>query len=187
FLSALMQHPRWREGRLSTGFIAEEYPNGFAPPVADGYGLGILAAVAASIDHLKNTRRRHITDQVGGEPFAFAKRRVVRIDGRDLHREVTGGGEAPIKVAKVNGDGTLGAPIEVVSSWWPGQPVWTGTVGGEQVSVQVRPVLNGVHLSYRGAAADIRVYTEAEANLVALMPEKVAADTSKLLLCPMPG
>ena len=53
--------------------------------------------------------------------------------------------------------------------------------------MQVRPVLNGVHLSYRGAAADIRVYTEAEAKLVSLMPEKVAADTSKLLLCPMPG
>jgi len=187
FLTALMQHPRWREGRLSTGFIAEEYPNGFVPPAADGYGLGILAAVAASIDHLNNTRRRHITDQMGGKPFAFAKRRVVRIGSRDVQLEVSGGDEAPIKVAKVGGDGALGAPIEVVSSWWPGQPVWSGTVGGEQVSVQVRPVLNGVHLSYRGASADIRVFTEGEATLASLMPEKVAADTSKLLLCPMPG
>jgi propionyl-CoA carboxylase alpha chain len=187
FLTALMQHERWREGRLSTGFIAEEYPNGFAPPRADGYALGILAAVAASIDHLNNTRRRQITQQMDGQPFFFAKRRVVRIDGRDVHLEMTGGGEESIKVAKVNGDGTLGAPIEVVSAWWPGQPVWTGTVGGEEVAVQVRPVLNGVRLSYRGAVADIRVYTEAEAALVSLMPEKVAADTSKLLLCPMPG
>ena len=187
FLTALMQHERWREGRLSTGFIAEEYPNGFAPPAADGYGLGILASVAASIDHLNNTRRRHITQQMDGQPFSFAKRRVVRIGARDVHLEVTGGGDGPIKVAKVNGDGAIGTPIEVVSTWWPGQPVWTGTVGGEEVSVQVRPVLNGVHLSYRGAAADIRVYTEAEATLVSLMPEKVAADTSKLLLCPMPG
>jgi propionyl-CoA carboxylase alpha chain len=187
FLTALMQHERWREGQLSTGFIAEAYPNGFAPPAADGYGLGILAAVAAAIDHLNNTRRRLITHQMDGQPFTFAKRRVVRIGTRDVHLEVTGGGDAPIKVAKVNGDGTLGAPIEVVSSWWPGQPVWTGAIGGEHVSVQVRPVLNGVHLSYRGAAADIRVYTESEAALAALMPEKAAADTSKLLLCPMPG
>jgi propionyl-CoA carboxylase alpha chain len=104
-----------------------------------------------------------------------------------VHLEVAGGGDAPIKVAKVNADGTLGTPIEVISSWWPGELVWAGTVGGEAVSAQVRPVLNGVHLSYRGAAADIRVYTEAEAALASLMPVKVAADTSKLLLCPMPG
>jgi len=187
FLTALMQHKRWREGRLSTGFIAEEYPKGFAQPAADGYALGILASVAASIDHLNNTRRRQITHQMDGQPFSFAKRRVVRIGTRDVHLEVTGGVDGPIKVAKANGDGTLGAPIEVISTWWPGQPVWSGTVGGEEVAVQVRPVLNGVHLSYRGAAADIRVYTEAEASLVSLMPEKVAADTSKLLLCPMPG
>jgi propionyl-CoA carboxylase alpha chain len=187
FLTALMQHERWREARLSTGFIAEEYPNGFTLRDADGYALGVLAAVAASIDHLNNTRRRHITHQMDGEPFSFAKRRVVRIGARDVQLEVTGGGDAPIKVAKINADGTLGAPIEVVSSWWPGEPVWTGTVGGEAVSVQVRPLLNGVHLSYRGAAAEIRVYTQAEAALASLMPAKVSADTSKLLLCPMPG
>ena len=111
----------------------------------------------------------------------------MRIGSRDVHLEVAGGGEAPIKVTKVNGDGPVGAPIEVVSEWWPGQPVWSGTVGGERVSVQVRPVLNGVRLAYRGAAADIRVFTEGEATLAALMPEKVAADTSKLLLWPMPG
>ena len=36
FLSALMQHPRWRAGRLSTGFIAEEFPDGFQPHRAGG-------------------------------------------------------------------------------------------------------------------------------------------------------
>ena len=57
----------------------------------------------------------------------------------------------------------------------------------QDVSVQVTPLLNGSRLSYRGASADVRVYTEREAALASLMPEKVAADTSKLLLCPMPG
>jgi propionyl-CoA carboxylase alpha chain len=55
------------------------------------------------------------------------------------------------------------------------------------VAVQVRPILNGYDLSYRGSRAKTRVYTEREAQLAALMPEKASPDTSKLLLCPMPG
>jgi propionyl-CoA carboxylase alpha chain len=69
----------------------------------------------------------------------------------------------------------------------PGEHVWRGTVGGEPVSVQVRPILNGVSLAYRGIQVPVYVYTAREAALVALMPEKVPADTSKFLLCPMPG
>ena len=187
FLTALMQHPRWREGKLSTGFIAEEYPNGFAARVPDGFEFGILAAVAAVMDHLGNARRRHITQQMGGQPFAFAKRRVVRIGTRDVHLEVFGDAGPDYKVSKVNPDGSLGPAIELTSDWWPGNPVWTGKVGGQEISVQVQPLLNGARLSYRGASADVRVFTEGEAALAALMPEKVAADTSKLLLCPMPG
>src|SRR5271163_1966227 len=64
FLSALMQHPRWREGRLSTGFIAEEFPDGFSPLVATGETQKILAAVAAHIDHVQNMRKRGISGQL---------------------------------------------------------------------------------------------------------------------------
>ena len=69
----------------------------------------------------------------------------------------------------------------------PGDPVWHGKVGDKQVAVQVRPILNGVNLAYRGIQVPVYVYTEREAALAALMPEKAAADTSKFLLCPMPG
>ena len=123
----------------------------FAARIPDGYELGIIAAVAAAMDHLGNARRRHITQQMGGRPFAFAKRRVVRIGARDVHLEVAGGDKEPFRVAKVNGDGTLGTDIEIVSEWWPGDPVWSGTVGGQDISVQVTPLLNGSRLSYRGA------------------------------------
>jgi propionyl-CoA carboxylase alpha chain len=75
----------------------------------------------------------------------------------------------------------------IVSGWTPGQPVWTGTVGGEPVAVQVRPILNGVVLSHAGASAEVRVYTRREAELAALMPERLEADMGKQLLCPMPG
>ncbi|HEY8578802.1 MAG TPA: biotin/lipoyl-containing protein, partial [Beijerinckiaceae bacterium] len=73
------------------------------------------------------------------------------------------------------------------SDWTPGQPVWRGRIDDETVAVQVRPVLNGYHLTHAGAAVEARVYTRREAELAALMPEKVAADTSRALLCPMPG
>src|SRR5690606_12037998 len=74
FLTALMQHPRWRAGNLSTTFIQEEYPNGFEPRAPEGEDLQILAAVAAAIDHLHNCRRRKITGQMPGRPVTFADR-----------------------------------------------------------------------------------------------------------------
>ena len=79
FLAALMQHPRWRSGNISTGFIKEEYPEGFAPRQAQGADLKVLAAVAAMVDHQSNARRREITHQMSGQPVRFAKRRVVKI------------------------------------------------------------------------------------------------------------
>jgi propionyl-CoA carboxylase alpha chain len=80
-----------------------------------------------------------------------------------------------------------GRRLAVRSTWIPGQPVWTGTVGGEAVAMQVRPILNGVALSHAGTSAEVRVYTRREAELAALMPERLEADTGKQLLCPMPG
>jgi propionyl-CoA carboxylase alpha chain len=77
--------------------------------------------------------------------------------------------------------------LELVSAWWPGDPIWRGRVGDEDVSVQVKPILNGYELSWRGIAVPVRVYTAREAELAALMPLKVGADLSKFLVCPMPG
>src|SRR5690606_39251342 len=74
FLTALMQHPRWREGDLSTSFINEEYPRGFEPRAPEGEELQILAAVAAAVDHLHNARRRKINGQMSGCRVRFADR-----------------------------------------------------------------------------------------------------------------
>jgi propionyl-CoA carboxylase alpha chain len=186
FLTALMQHPRWRDGKLSTGFIPEEYPEGFKPRFPEGEERNVLIAVAAAADHLSNARRRSISQQMSGEAVSFAKRRVVQLAGTDQHLEVSGDGNT-FQVAFVDADGKRSHTADVVSSWWPGEPVWRGTVGGKEVAVQVRPRLNGYDLAYRGIHAPVHVYTEREAALAALMPEKVAPDMSKYLLCPMPG
>ena len=73
------------------------------------------------------------------------------------------------------------------SDWRPGAALWEGTADGRPISIGVAPLLNGTALTHRGAAAKAYVYTEQEAELARLMPEKRAADTSRLLLCPMPG
>ncbi|MFM9943146.1 MAG: acetyl-CoA carboxylase biotin carboxylase subunit [Hyphomicrobiaceae bacterium] len=189
FLTALMQHPRWKSGKISTGFIKEEYPNGFVARTASvGTEVDTLSAVAAVIDHLGNARRRTITQQISGEAVKFAKRRVVKLGDVERRLDVTGGGEGmPFYVTFVEGEGRPGTTIEVVSTWWPGDPVWSGKVGDHEVSVQVAPRLNGATLSWRGITVPTWVYTEREAALAALMPVKAAADTSKYLLCPMPG
>jgi len=93
----------------------------------------------------------------------------------------------PTTVTLLDDDGNPSETLEIASKWWPGEPVWSGMVRDRDVSVQVRPILNGFELSYRGVRVPARVYTEREAELAALMPVKAAADTSKVLLCPMPG
>jgi propionyl-CoA carboxylase alpha chain len=187
FLTALMQHPRWRSGKISTGFIKEEYPQGFKPRGASQRDLELLAAVAASIDHLGNVRRRQITHQMSGPAVRFADHRVVALGGVEVPLTVEGVIGTPSRVALLDAKGHTKATLALVSAWWPGEPVWRGTVDGVPLAVQVKPILNGFELAYRGIAIKAFVYTEREAALARLMPEKQAADMSKYLLCPMPG
>ena len=191
FLAALMQHPRWREGRLSTGFIAEEFAGGFSARPPNAAELEVLACVAAQIDHQANNRRREITNQIAGAAVRFSRSRIVEIAGKRLPLEVSGTLGSPTTVTFTNGNGEPSqngvAPLLVVSAWWPGEPVWRGSVDGKPIAVQVRPMLNGYELAWRGLAVKAFVYTRQEAELASMMPAKIAADTSKLLLCPMPG
>ncbi|MEQ1577610.1 MAG: acetyl/propionyl/methylcrotonyl-CoA carboxylase subunit alpha [Hyphomicrobium sp.] len=187
FVSSVMQHPRWREGKLSTGFIKEEYPDGFSARTPNDEELKLLAAVASAIDHISNTRRRAITHQMLGGQVKFAKSRVVHLGDARQSVEVSGVAGQPAYVTYLDAKGGRGKTVEIVSSWAPGDPVWTGQVGDKKLSVQVRPALNGYKLAYRGINAIGYVYTPREAEMAALMPEKVAADMSKYLLCPMPG
>ena len=183
FLSVLMRNARWREGRLSTKFIAEEFPDGFKPPLPDGQERDAIVAVAAAIDHMSNLRRRAITQQMHGEPVRFAEIRIVELAGAAEKVTVEGDIEGPFAVT-FGGDGRK---VNLESSWWFGQPVWEGRIDGRPVSVQIRPILNGYEVTYEGVEVRTRVLTEREAELTVLMPVKEKADTSKLLLCPMPG
>ncbi|RZN30456.1 biotin/lipoyl-containing protein, partial [Bradyrhizobium sp. Leo121] len=186
FLSALMNHPRWREGKLSTGFIAEEYPKGFAARPPEGEIARRLAAVAAAIDHVLGERKRQISGQMNGRLVQRERRRAVWLErdeiALDVAREADG-----IAVRFIGSDGLPGNPHNLVSSWVPGEPVWQGTIDGQFVAMQVRPINNGFRLAHQGFEVPIYVFTEAEATSARLMPVVSAADTGKKLLCPMPG
>jgi acetyl/propionyl-CoA carboxylase alpha subunit len=93
FLSALMTHPRWKSGALTTNFIAEEFPDGFA---------------------------------------------IFDIDG-------------------------------------------------DTQAIKVEPADAGWRLRQLGVDVRVQVFSPRVAELARLMPEKKAPDTSRLLLCPMPG
>ena len=188
FLAVLMRNERWRTGDISTKFIAEEFPDGFSPPVPEGRVRDVLATVAATIDHLSNNRRRMITQQMHGEPVCFSQVRLVELGGGDLVRVQVQGRDFPM-TATLGGEGTdePERTVTLDSNWWFGEPVFEGIVDGEPVAVQVRSILNGVHLTYHGVEVPVRVFTEREANYLAVMPVKEKPDMSKFLLCPMPG
>jgi propionyl-CoA carboxylase alpha chain len=188
FLAVLMRNERWKEGRLSTKFIAEEFPEGFHPPKPQGEVRNTLVAVAASIDHLRNQRRRAITQQMHGEAVRFAETRIVELGDERVRATVSGEIGGPLTVTLGGkGTGEKARRIELESAWWFGDPVWEGTVGGKAAAVQVRPILNGALLTYQGVEAQTRVFTERETELMGKMPVKAKPDMSKFLLCPMPG
>jgi len=203
FLSALMQHPRWRAGALSTGFIAVEFPGGFHPIVPNRETANVLAAVAAAIDHVLGERKRRISGQAAGRAVNRERRRAVRLGESEISLEITRSDSGP---GRDRGSGAAHASaglsdaalvVDVLggraahhilaSSWRPGDPAWHGTIDGEPISVQVRPVLNGFDLAHRGIEVRAYVYTESEAQAVRLMPVKKLADSGKALRCPMPG
>jgi len=144
----------------------------------------VLASVAAAIDHVLGERKRRIYGQIEGPVVTRERQRAVWL-GEDEHR---------LEVARENRTIEVRFPAEgkkglrhLASDWQPGEPLWTGTINGHPVAVQVRTIPNGFALAYRGVEAKAYVYTEREAHYARLMPVKQAADTGKQVLCPMPG
>jgi propionyl-CoA carboxylase alpha chain len=184
FLSALMHHPRWRAGHLSTGFIAEEFSKGFTAHAPQGEIARRIAAVAAAIDHVLGERKRQISGQMPGRVVRREGRRAVWVDRDEILLDVARNGDA-IMIHFVDGD--VGDAHRLLSRWVPGQPVWQGTLDKHPIAMQVRPVANGFRLAHQGFDVAVKVYTEAEAEAARLMPAATAADNGKKLLCPMPG
>jgi propionyl-CoA carboxylase alpha chain len=181
FLSALMQHPRFREGRLTTGFIAEEYPEGFhGAPASDRLVEG-LAAIAAMIGLEADARAGDIDGQLNGGP-ELSPERVVRIAGRELHVAFDGYEEGLLATINVEGE-----PIDLQGAWEPGQALFEGQLDGEPIAVRIERKGRKWKLTTRGAAHLVDVWPAHVAALATHMIDKVPPDLSRFLLCPMPG
>jgi len=180
FLAAVMAHPRWRAGKLSTAFIAEEFPDGFERTAPAGAVARTIAGVAAAIDHILGERKRRISGQLD-RAVTRERRRAIWLGGEELQADVAHDGNA---IAVLFEDGNRHV---LSSNWAPGVPVWDGTVDGAHIAVHVRMVPNGFELAYRGFEVKAFVYTEREANYARLMPAKKLSGSEKSVRCPMPG
>ncbi|WP_229664683.1 acetyl-CoA carboxylase biotin carboxylase subunit [Sphingomonas metalli] len=175
FLSALMQHPRFREGRLTTGFIAEEYPDGFHGAPASPDLLRNLAGIAAFAATAQADRARRIDGQLGRRLRPPADW-MVRIGGIDHAVSVS-----PDAIAI---DGT---PLDLSAEYTPGDRVVEAEVGGAPLIVRLAPTRTGFRLTTRGAAHVARVLPAHIAPYAQHLVEKVPPDLSRFLIAPMPG
>jgi propionyl-CoA carboxylase alpha chain len=169
FLAALMAHPRFREGRLTTNFIAEEFKGGFTAAHLPPRDPAVLAAVAAVVERIRDERRGTAQDS-----------RTVMLNRAPVALTVAGKGADFVVEAS-------GRRIAIETDWQPGAPLFHGKVDGQAVAVQVDAVGSGWRLIHEGGQAEALVLTPRQAELYALMPVKAAPDTSKFLLSPMPG
>ncbi len=174
FLSAIMQHPRFQSGALTTGFIAEEYPDGFHGAPADADLLRTLAAVAAFAATAEADRARRVDGQLGKRLRPPADW-VVTIDTVDHAVSVS-----------TDGIAVDGAELDMSLEYTPGDRMVV-VEGDEHLTIRIARARAGFKLTTRGASHVARVLPARVAPYAAHMIEKVAPDLSKFLICPMPG
>ncbi|MDR6100847.1 propionyl-CoA carboxylase alpha chain [Agrobacterium larrymoorei] len=181
FLSAVMQHPRFRSGNLTTGFIAEEFPEGFSGVEPETQAADRLAAIAAAIHHQVQSRAAKISGTIGNHRRIVGKDWVVLL------------GKTERRVSlELDGDNTMaqiegGERLAVETDWLPGRSLGTFRLGDVVLAVKVDLSPSAIRLRWHGADIVAKVRTPRVAELARLMPEKLPPDTSKMLLCPMPG
>ncbi|WP_334128646.1 acetyl/propionyl/methylcrotonyl-CoA carboxylase subunit alpha [Sneathiella sp.] len=175
FLNAVVSHPRFRAGNLTTGFIAEEYPDGFhGAPLSDETFEKLVAV--ATLVHLRYISRSHkdVVEKTAEEwVVSEGKERSVAVSVEDADKGID------VEI----GDKTL----EVRSKWKPGKRRIKAKVDGEEVIAQLEFYRGSIRLTHGGAVVELAVRRPHAARLAELMPIKVAPDMSKFLLCPMPG
>ena len=181
FLSAVMDHPKFISGDMTTAFIAEEYPDGFDGVRLDDTTQRRIAAATAAMYRVAEIRRTRVSGRLGNHERHVGADWVVELPGQKL----------PVKISADPDGATVtfddGQEMRVTSDWTPGMPLAELVVDGEPLALKIGKITAGFHVRYRGASMDVTLRTPRQAELVAMMPEKVPPDTSKMLLCPMPG
>ncbi|MGZ6013945.1 MAG: ATP-binding protein, partial [Caulobacteraceae bacterium] len=176
FLAAVMDEDRFRSGQLATSYIKDEFPDGFQGTAPTADQLDLLTAVGAAMQRVYAARARGQAWGLGG---AVRSEWVVAV-GHTKRR------------VKVSGDSVElldeGRSLDLTDiDWRPGKPVFRARLNGQAFTVQVAPAAEGFDIRHRATKARVLVLTPRSAELHDKLPEKQAADTSKLVLSPMPG
>ncbi|MCC7322098.1 MAG: acetyl/propionyl/methylcrotonyl-CoA carboxylase subunit alpha [Rubellimicrobium sp.] len=180
FLAAVMAHPRFGEGRLSTAFIAEEWPQGFAGATLDPDRLERVAAAAVAMHRVAEVRRARISGRLDNHERRVGDDWVVTLGEARF--------DLRIAADRDGTDVTIGGRVlRVTGDWQPGQTLARLEVGGEALVLKVDQAAEGFRIRHRGADLRVRVRTPRGAELARLMPVKAPPDTSRLVACPMPG
>jgi len=181
FLSAVMDHEKFCSGNITTAFIEEEYPGGFEGAGVDDPERIKVAAAASVLNMISELRRTRLTGALANHKRKVSKDWVAVIDGNPV----------PLKLKKLRNEGATvkigNDRLEVETEWRPGQSLADVKIGDELLSLKVDPTNTGFRIRWRGADMDAKLLTARQAELLAMMPEKIPPDTSNMLLCPMPG
>lgn len=181
FLSAVMQQQRFRDGRLTTAYIAEEFADGFYGVTPDEASARKLAAIAVSINQALQERASQISGTIGNHRRIVGNDWVVTLADMDL--PLTSGASADGAYVRFE-DGTSAS---IAGDWTPGRTLATFNIDNQPMSVKVELTGTAIRLRWRGIDVIARVRSPRVAELAKLMPKKLPPDTSKMLLCPMPG
>lgn len=180
FLNALMVHPRFVAGELTTNFIAEEFADGFNADLVPQNNPHIAVVVAAAVHQEYRERSSQISGQSEGHEYQVPDNWVV----------ITGAEETPVSMTLTLSGFLVSIGNEdysVVTDWALGEPLFQAEINGQQVTVQVERSGSGYRLFYRGAEINALVLSPKAAELNKLMLEKAPVDLSRFLLSPMPG
>jgi propionyl-CoA carboxylase alpha chain len=180
FLAAVYDHPKFTSGNMTTAFIEEEYPDGFEGVTLPEEACTRIAAAAAAMHRVAEIRRTRISGRMDNHERKVGEDWIVSLQGHS-HEVVIGADKAGADVQI--GDRTL----RVESDWTPGDPLARLSVDGTPLVLKIGKISGGFRVRYRGGDLKVHVRTPRQAELAALMPEKLPPDTSKFLLCPMPG
>ncbi|OLP45376.1 acetyl-CoA carboxylase biotin carboxylase subunit [Rhizobium oryziradicis] len=179
FLSTVMQHPRFRSGKITTAFIAEEFPEGFTGVEPTAADAKVLAAIAALVHQKRERRAAQISGAMGNHARKVGRDWVVMLGRKNYPLVVSD--EA---TAVMFGEGDV---FPISGDWNPGETLGKFIIGGQAINIKIDLKGPSIRLRWRGMEVIAHVRSLRVAQLAALMPEKLPPDTSKMLLCPMPG
>ena len=181
FLSAVMDHPIFVEGNMTTAFIAEQYPDGFDAVELPDAELRRIAAATAAMHRVGEIRRTRVSGRMDNHERKVGTAWNVALQGQSFDVEI----QADPKGATVTFDD--GTALRVAGDWTPGDQLAEMTIDDAPLVFKVGKISGGFRVRARGADMKVHVRNPRQAELARLMPEKLPPDTSKMLLCPMPG